>query len=75
MQKREGRQPDPPLLAGLERLRGFLGDVPPPLDCPVAERMCKEQAVWLTQNMLLGDEADMNDIAQAIYKIRRRYSD
>jgi dTDP-4-amino-4,6-dideoxygalactose transaminase len=64
----------PPLLGGLERLRGFLDDVPPPLDCPVAERMCKEEAVWLTQNMLLGDEADMDDIAEAINKIRRRYS-
>jgi dTDP-4-amino-4,6-dideoxygalactose transaminase len=60
----------PPLLGGLERLRGFLDDVPPPRDCPVAERMCKQEAIWLTQNMLLGDEADMDDIADAINKIR-----
>jgi dTDP-4-amino-4,6-dideoxygalactose transaminase len=61
----------PPLLGGLERLRGFLDDVPPPLECPVAERMCKEEAVWLTQNMLLGDAGDMDDIAEAINKIQR----
>jgi dTDP-4-amino-4,6-dideoxygalactose transaminase len=61
----------PPLLDGLKRLRGFLDHVPPPHDCPVAERMCKEEAVWLTQNMLLGDERDMDDIAGAINKIQR----
>jgi len=61
----------PPLLGGLERLRGFLDDVPPARDCPVAERMCKQEAVWLTQNTLLGDEGHMDDIAEAINKIQR----
>ena len=61
----------PPLLGGLERLRGFMDDVPPPRACPVAERMCKEEAVWLAQNMLLGEQADMDDIAEAIIKIQR----
>ncbi|GAB4539198.1 MAG: DegT/DnrJ/EryC1/StrS family aminotransferase [Anaerolineae bacterium] len=60
----------PPLLGGLERLRSFLDDVPPPRDCPVTARMCKHEAVWFTQNMLLGDEQDMDDIAGAILKIQ-----
>lgn len=38
--------------------------------CPVTERVCAEEAVWLTQNMLLGSEQDMEDIAAAIRKIR-----
>ena len=31
----------------------------------------EEEAVWLAQNMLLGDERDMDDIAGAINKIQR----
>ena len=38
--------------------------------CPVAERVCAEEAVWLTQPMLLGTRSDMDDIAAAIRKIR-----
>jgi dTDP-4-amino-4,6-dideoxygalactose transaminase len=64
----------PPLLGGLERLRGFVDDVPAPRPCPVAERLCKEEAVWLTQNMLLGGEEDMDDIAEAITKIQRWFT-
>ena len=37
--------------------------------CPVAERACAYEAVWLTQNMLLGSEADMDDIAAAARKV------
>ena len=36
--------------------------------CPIDDQVCKE-AVWFTQNMLLGDKSDMDDIAAAIYKI------
>jgi len=36
--------------------------------CPVAEKIC-EQAVWLTHNLLLGTQEDMNDIIRAIEKI------
>ncbi|MEM7539869.1 MAG: DegT/DnrJ/EryC1/StrS family aminotransferase [Chloroflexota bacterium] len=36
--------------------------------CPVSEQACDE-VVWLTQNMLLGDASDIDDIAQAIVKI------
>jgi dTDP-4-amino-4,6-dideoxygalactose transaminase len=38
--------------------------------CPVTERVCAEEAIWLTQNMLLGEESDMADIAAAIKKIQ-----
>ena len=39
--------------------------------CPENDRLCNEQAVWFTQNMLLGQSSDMNDIANAIEKIRK----
>ncbi len=42
--------------------------------CPVCERACNEEAVWLYQNMLLGDEQDMADIATAIAKIQRAFT-
>ena len=38
--------------------------------CPVTERICADEAVWLTQNLLLGTEQDTRDIAAAIAKIR-----
>lgn len=37
--------------------------------CPVSERACREEAVWLTQSLLLGTEEDMNDIVKAVSKI------
>jgi dTDP-4-amino-4,6-dideoxygalactose transaminase len=37
--------------------------------CPVNERLCDE-AVWFSQTMLLGNQADMEDIARAIKKVR-----
>lgn len=42
--------------------------------CPVCERACAEEAVWLYQNMLLGDEEDMADIATAIAKVQRAFT-
>lgn len=38
--------------------------------CPETEKACYEEAVWFTQNMLLGTEEDMQDIANAIIKIK-----
>jgi perosamine synthetase len=38
------------------------------LDYPENDRLCDE-AVWLTQNLLLGSKSDMDDIADAILKI------
>ncbi|GAA4394536.1 hypothetical protein GCM10023187_00480 [Nibrella viscosa] len=40
-------------------------------ECPQNDRLCNEEAVWFTQNMLLGSQADMNEIAGAIDKIYR----
>jgi dTDP-4-amino-4,6-dideoxygalactose transaminase len=37
--------------------------------CPMNDRLCNEEAVWITQNMLLGPKSDMDDIAMAIEKI------
>lgn len=39
--------------------------------CPQNEKLCNEEAVWFTQNMLLGTKNDMNDIASAIEKIHK----
>jgi dTDP-4-amino-4,6-dideoxygalactose transaminase len=49
----------------------------PPLDarfsrilpCPVAEQACQE-VIWLTQNLLLAEPEEMDDIARAMVKIR-----
>ncbi len=51
----------------------------PPLDeryarimpCPVAEQAC-EEAIWLTQNLLLAEPAEMDDIARAVIKVREQ---
>jgi hypothetical protein len=40
----------------------------PELNYPNNEQFCQE-AVWLTQNMLLGSKGDTGDIANAIQKI------
>ena len=42
--------------------------------CPVTERICADEAVWLTQNLLLGSEQDTRDIAAAVAKIREHAS-
>jgi dTDP-4-amino-4,6-dideoxygalactose transaminase len=49
--------------------------VPWPVDyrsfrCPAAERACREEAVWLPQNLLLAASSDMDDVVEAIDKIR-----
>lgn len=37
--------------------------------CPVCEKACREEACWITQSVLLGEESDMQDIARAVTKI------
>jgi dTDP-4-amino-4,6-dideoxygalactose transaminase len=37
--------------------------------CPENDRLC-EEAVWFTQNMLLGPRGDMDQIAEAVRKIQ-----
>ena len=50
--------------------------VPWPVDyrsfcCPATEKACREEVVWLPQNVLLGTRLDMDDIIEAINKVRR----
>jgi perosamine synthetase len=42
--------------------------------CPENDRLCNEQAVWFTQNLLLGERSDMELIATAIDKVRKNSS-
>lgn len=44
------------------------------LDCPQNDRLC-QQAVWFTQNQLLGPRSDMDQIAEAIRKIQKHGAD
>jgi hypothetical protein len=37
--------------------------------CPANDQLCR-QAVWFTQNMLLGERREMEQITQAISRIR-----
>lgn len=37
--------------------------------CPNAERICREQGIWLDQSLMLGSRADMDDIADAFEKV------
>jgi dTDP-4-amino-4,6-dideoxygalactose transaminase len=39
--------------------------------CPVAEKACYEEAVWIMQHAMLGTREDMEKFAQAITKIQR----
>ncbi len=41
------------------------------LHCPANDRVC-EQGVWLTQTLLLGPRSDMDQIAEAVRKIRKQ---
>ena len=37
--------------------------------CPVSERACSSEAVWLPQNMFLGSAEDMDDVVGAVAKV------
>jgi hypothetical protein len=37
--------------------------------CPVSERAAYDEAVWLPQFLLIGDERDIHDIARAVEKV------
>ena len=39
--------------------------------CPVAEKACYEEAVWILQHAMLGTKEDMEKFAEAILKIQR----
>ena len=38
--------------------------------CPVSERACATEAIWIPQTMLLAEEEAMHDIAEAIRKVQ-----
>jgi dTDP-4-amino-4,6-dideoxygalactose transaminase len=62
-----------PLTESEAILRGFeeIGAREGPRPCPIAERVARHEAVYLTQNLLLGTRADMDSIVEAIAKIQR----
>ena len=39
--------------------------------CPVTEYLCDHEALWLRQNVLLGERRDMDDLVAAIEKVQR----
>lgn len=39
--------------------------------CPLNDKLCADEAVWFTQNMLLGTKEDMASIAGAIEKVHK----
>jgi hypothetical protein len=39
--------------------------------CPVSERAAYDEAVWLMQFLLIGDDRDVDDIAAAVAKVLR----
>lgn len=40
-------------------------------NCLQNNRLCNEEAVWLTQNLLLGPKSDMDEIAAAIARVHK----
>jgi dTDP-4-amino-4,6-dideoxygalactose transaminase len=42
----------------------------PEVRLPVAERAGYAEGVWLTQNVLLGERADMDDVVEAVAKLQ-----
>ncbi|MYF96252.1 MAG: hypothetical protein F4210_12245 [Holophagales bacterium] len=43
----------------------------PIADCPNAERVAYRESVWLPHQLLLGTEADVDDIVEAVLKVQR----
>jgi dTDP-4-amino-4,6-dideoxygalactose transaminase len=39
------------------------------VDCPNSDLICKEQGLWIEQHVLLGSQADMDDIVRAFEKV------
>lgn len=43
--------------------------------CPNSEKLCAEQSLWLKQSVLLGTKTDMDDIADAVCKVRENINE
>ena len=54
----------PQLVVGRERPMDYSN-----CHCPVSERAAYEESVWLPQFLLIGDEADVQDILRAVEKV------
>lgn len=39
--------------------------------CPESDALCNEEAIWISQSMLLADKGSMDDIVEAVTKIRK----
>lgn len=62
----------PAIRDGVSNLKKALGEPVADLPvCPVTEKACDTEGVWLSQNMLLGTREDMDDIAAAILKVKK----
>jgi dTDP-4-amino-4,6-dideoxygalactose transaminase len=42
--------------------------------CPVTDTLCNEEAIWLTQNLLLSGKKEMDGIAEALSKVKKNAS-
>ena len=40
------------------------------LNLPNCETLCKKESVWFNQNLFLGEKTDIDDIIEAIAKIK-----
>ncbi|MCD9020839.1 DegT/DnrJ/EryC1/StrS family aminotransferase [Cohnella silvisoli] len=58
--------------AVIDRTRKLIGE-DRLYSCPVAERASEHELLWLHQNVLLGSERDMEDIANGINKVIQSY--
>ncbi|GGD66677.1 DegT/DnrJ/EryC1/StrS family aminotransferase [Paenibacillus nasutitermitis] len=56
----------------IDRIRKLVGEVRTN-SCPMAERASEHEMLWLHQNVLLGSEQDMEDIANGINKVIQSY--
>jgi dTDP-4-amino-4,6-dideoxygalactose transaminase len=43
--------------------------------CPVSERAAYEESIWLPQFLLLGDDRDVDEIAESVAKVTRNLAD
>lgn len=41
------------------------------VQCPITEKACNQQGIWIPQSVLLGTREDMDSIVEAIQKIQR----
>jgi len=45
------------------------------ISCPVSERACDEEAIWFTQNVLLGNTEDIDSIIDSITKVKNNINE